>query len=273
MTSHRSLLVFSLALLPLLLATTALAAPPTADAVLDHLLAAAGGQEAFGAIAMLELRFDEEETKADGTSTTSSDRAYVSGPRLEHAHYDMNPEVVLGRTHDGAWATIKGEQDTRPQTPAMSSGSINRRLFAALLPFSLAQPGVTLGPPTEVRFEGTPAWSLDVTLPRSFFANPVMDSTWQLIVAQADLSLICLELRPPAEYVSAGAQGIRYRVLTTQKAAGCRIPAQVLAEAIDLEGVPTGGHRVTRVTATVHDSWDPALFLDPQKLAVINGDD
>lgn len=273
MTSHRSLLLFVLAAAPLLLPSTAAAAPPTADAVLDRLLAAAGGQKALGAVGMVELRFSDEETKADGTTTLTSDRAVVSGARVDHARYEMNSDVVLARNPDTSWATIAGELDTRPQTPMMSSGSINRRLFSALLPFSLGQSGVTLGPPRETRFEGTAAWVLDVTLPRSFFANPIMDTTWQLIVAQSDLSFLCLELRPPMEYVSAGAQGVRYRVLKTQRAGGAKLPAEILTEAVDVEGVPTGNHRVTRIAATAHERWDPALFIDPQRLALIEGDE
>ena len=273
MTSPRSLLPVLLAAVPLLLPSTAVAAPPTANAVLDRLLAAAGGQKALGDIGMLELRFTDEETKPDGTTTTSSDRAVVSGAKVDHARYEMGNDVVLARNPDTSWATISGQLDTRPQTPMMSTGSINRRLFSALLPFSLGQPGVTLSPPRETRFEGTPAWTLDVTLPRGFFANPIMDTTWQLVVAQSDLSFLCLELRPAMEYVNAGAQGLRYRLLKTQRAGAAKVPAEILTEAVDTEGVPSSGHRVTRIAATVHERWDPALFIDPQRLALIEGDD
>jgi hypothetical protein len=274
MTSPRSLLTLALAAAPLLLApVSSAAAPPTADAVLDRLLAAAGGQKALGAVGMVELRFADEETKADGTTTATSDRAVVSGGRVEHARYEMSSDVVLARNPDVSWATIGGELDSRPQTPMMASGSINRRLFSALLPFSLGQAGVTLGAPRETRFEGAAAWVLDVTLPRSFFANPIMDTTWQLFVAQGDLSFLCLELRPPMEYVNAGAQGVRYRVLKTQRVGGARIPAEILTEAIDVEGAPTGNHRVTRIAATAHERWDPALFIDPQRLALIEGEE
>jgi len=266
-------LVCCVAACMLLVPASSRAAAPTSTELLSKAIAAAGGQKALDALGVLEVRAEEEQTRADGTTTKSSTHAFVSGGKLQHLRLEEAGGWVLVRAGLSGWASQNGQADSRPQTPLMASGTVAQRMFPLLLPFSLGIDGVQLSEPTEATFEGKPAWRLGVTFPKGFFQNPILVTRWDLYLARTDLSLLSLEFRPSPEYARTGAEGVRYRVLTSQKVGGCSLPANLLTEGVDAEGGPSGHFRVTKVTAAVRGPWDPALFLSPQQLKEIEGEE
>ncbi len=257
----------------LALALPAMAAPPTAAELLERVLTAAGGQQAFAGLGVVELTVGDEETRLDGTTASGSGHAYASGAHLEHLRVEHSNGLVLVRGGGTGWATMNGQPDRRPQTPKMAMGTVTQSLFPLLLPFSLGMDGVTLGAVTEVTFDGAPAWRLEVSFAKDFFANPVLVTRWLVHVSRASGAVLAAEFQPAESLAHSGATGMRYRVLETQRVGACRLPAHVLAEGVDGNGAPTGQTRVSRVTAVVRGPHDPALFLSPDQLKAIDGED
>ena len=265
-------LVFAVALLS---AAGAHAAVPSAESAVARTLTAEGGADAFHKLGVLKLVVSENESTASGRTRQSTFTAYVSTIELSHLRLELSNGVVIVRNGGEGWATIKGKPDTRPQTPAMAVGTCNQRLFPLLLPFSVTMAGTSQSGVSEATFQGQPAWRLDLVFERNFFSSPVMNVTWQIYASKKDGSFLGAEFQPPLEYAAkAGAEGVRYRVLGTQKVGGVTLPSQVLMEGIDAKGNPNGHNRTVKIAATVHGPWDAALFMDPRKLeAIEEGDD
>lgn len=250
----------------------ALAAPPSADELLDGMLKAAGGIQAFRELGVLEIALNEEETAADGTQRSRLSTAYLDAKTLTDLRLDLPGEIVVARNGATAWATRAGAIDDRPQTAKMALATINQRLFPLLLPFSLTMEGVRLGQVRETSFEGEPAWVVAVTFADDFFVTPSMATTWYVHVRKGDGSLLTAEFFPPPGVREVRPEGIRYRVLKrTTIGAGAQLPVQVLLDGIDVNGAPTGHVRVTKMQIRVRGAFDPTLFLHPIQLEAIEG--
>lgn len=248
------------------------AAPPNADELLESMLEAAGGMEAFRELGVLEIALNEEETAADGTQRNRMSTAYLDAKTLADLRLDLPGEIVVARNGSTAWATRSGAIDDRPQTAKMAIATLNQRLFPLLLPFSLAMEGVQLGKVRETTFEGEPAWVMAVTFSDDFFVTPSMATTWYVHISKEDGSLLTAEFFPPPGVREVSAEGIRYRVLKrTTIGAGSQLPVQVLLDGIDVNGAPTGHVRVTRMQIRVRGPFDPTLFLHPIQLEAIEG--
>ncbi len=258
-------------LAPILLAATLVppafaAEPPAAKDLAARVVAAAGGQEAFAALGVLELDIHEEETTSEGTTRTADFTAYVDSARLDNLRLEMKDDVVLAATPGGGWASVKGKVDDRPQAPRMAAGTARQKLFPLLLPFSLAMDGISYGEVHGGEVEGTPVWYLTVTFQRMFFTSPLMSAPWYLTVRQSDDALLSAEFLPPTQFRNVKPEGVRYRYMKTSKLEGLTLPEQVLYEGIDAAYRPTNHFQVVKLATSVHGPTDPALFMNPDEL-------
>ena len=264
----RAMLIAVMLTIPL----PAFAAAPDADALLEGMLQAAGGREAFRELGVLEITLVEEETAADGSQRNRQSTAYLDAKTLTDMRLDLPGEIVVARNGSSIWATRSGAIDDRPQTTKMALATLNQRLFPLLLPFTLAMDGVRLGEVAETSFEGEPAWRMAVTFSDNFFVTPSMATTWYVHVAKSDGRLLAAEFFPPPGVRQVRSEGIRYRVLKrTTIGANAQLPVQVLLDGIDVNGAPTGHVRVTKMQVRLRGPFDPTLFLNPLQLEAIEG--
>ena len=257
---------FSLFLpLVLIAPAVAVAATPEPEEIVDRMIAAAGGK-AFAKLGVIELEIEEEETMSDGTQSKKAYTAYADTSNLMNLRLEMLGGVVLGRFGDEAWATKDGTLDERRQTPYMANGALNQRLFPLLLPFSLKMDGVRITGVEETSWEGRDAWVLTLPFIKGFFTSPVLNTTWHLIVARDDASILAVEFVPSAEFLKVETEGIRYRILKYQDVEGAQVPAWFLLDGISVDRRESGHVRVTKIKTLVRGPWEPALFMHPKRL-------
>ncbi|MCU0234624.1 MAG: hypothetical protein MUE90_11425 [Thermoanaerobaculales bacterium] len=252
-------------------AGTAAAATPTPEEVADRVLAALGG-DAFSVIGVLELAVDEEQTRNDGTTSRNRYTAWVDTANLQNARLQLPGEVVVARGGGEGWSTTKGVLDDRPQTPGMAARTLNQTLFPLLLPYSLRMEGVWVKEVAETTWEGRPAWALLVPFAKGFFMSPVLTTTWRVVVAKDDASVLAVDFLPSVEYQEVQPMGMRYRILKYDEVNGARVPSQILAVGMNLAGQESGATRLTRVTPKIYGPWDPRLFVNPQRLEALEED-
>jgi hypothetical protein len=133
--------------------------------------------------------------------------------------------------------------------------------------------GVRVGEARDTTLEDRKVWAISLPFSKGFFNSPVLSTTWLMVVAQDDYSILSLDFVPPPQYRDISSEGIRYRILKQQDVAGAMVPEQLLLAAINLVGQESGHVRVTKIKASVHGSWDPALFLSPPQLEALEKDD
>jgi len=182
---------------------------------------------------------------------------------------EMDNGVVVVRNGLGGWATIRGKVDPRPQSPRKASGSAAQRLVPLLLPFTVTLEGIGLQTPVSTTFEGEPAWKVPLSFVRNFFSTPITNPTWNLYVSKKDHSLIAAEYQPDAEYAEVAKEGVRYRVMRSTKVGGVTLPAQVMIEGIDKEGLPTSHTRISNLVIKKLDRVDATLFMHPSQVRAI----
>lgn len=259
--------------LPLILAVSAAAgaATPQPDEVVERVIAAVGG-DAFAAIGVLELAVDEEATRNDGTSSRNHYTAWVDTANLQNARMQLPGEVIVARGGGEGWSTTAGVLDDRPQTPGMAARTLNQSLFPLLLPYSLRMEGVWVKEVAETTWEGRPAWALLIPFAKGFFINPALTTTWRVVVAKDDASILAVDFLPGVEYQEVQPMGMRYRILKYDEVNGARVPSQILAVGMNLAGQESGATRLTRAAPTIHGPWDPRLFINPQRLEALDPD-
>jgi len=246
------------------------AGPPEAAALLDGMLQAAGGIQAFRDLGVIEIGLSEEETTADGTPHSRRATAYVDARTLSSLRLELPGDVVVARHGANGWSTRANAPDERPQASRMAVGTLNQRLFPLLLPFTLTMEGARLGAVNETSFEGVPAWRVAVSFPDGFFIAPSMATTWHLHVRKDNGALLAAEFLPPPSVREVRGEGVRYRVLKQAAiGSGAQVPVQVLLDGIDLHGSPTGHVRVTKMQFSVRGPFDPSLFLHPLELEAL----
>ena len=260
-------------ILPLTLAAPAVggAATPTPEEIVERMIAAVGG-DAFANLGVIELEISEEETKNDGTQSKRSYSAYADAGTLRNFRLELPPNLVLGRFGTARWATQNGVLDERPQTPSMVAGTLNQRLFPLLLPFSLKMEGVRISKVEETTWEGRDAWLLFLPFPKGFFSSPVLNTTWEMVVAKDDASILAVEFVPSPEYRKVETEGIRYRILKYEDVHGAKLGSWFLLNAISVNRQESGHVRVTKVKWSVRGPWEPALFMNPKELEAFDED-
>jgi len=246
---------------------------PAAETVVERAISAVETSSTLAQHDMLRLAIHEDETASDGTNKTKDLTAIIHGGRLENIRFELGGNISIALNNNVGWATIQGQVDTRPQTPRMAAGNIRQTIFPLMLPYSLRMDGVLLGLVTEGSFDGTPAWVIDVSFKPDFFTAPSMLTRWKVFVGRADNLVLGAEFLPPAEFHAVTDEGIRYRILKRQDVDGLNLPAQVLLDGIDLNGVENGHVRVTKITAQTVGALDLGLFINPNDAAKLDAGD
>ena len=259
--------------LPVLLAAPviAVAGTPEPGEIVDRVIAAAGG-EAFKKLGVLKLEIEQEETRNDGTSTKSSYTLFVDTAHLENQRIEYPGEVVVAHHGAGGWSTKGGKMDDRPQTSSMAKKALNQAVFPLLLPYSLKMEGVWAKEVREATLDGRKVWVLAVPFAKGFFSSPVLTTTWIMVVAQDDYSILTYEFIPPVQYQDVSPMGIRYRILKQQEVGGAKLAEQLLLIGINAAGMESGANRVTKIKASTHP-WDVTLFLSPAELETLEKED
>jgi len=260
-------------LLFLTLAATAAAADemPDPKEILEKMIAAAGG-EAFASLGILELEVTEEEIRNDGTQSGKSYKLFVDTSNLDNLRMEFPGEVVVAASKGGGWSTTANVLDDRPQVPKMARLTINQSAFPLLLPYSLQKEGVWLKEVRETQLNGRDVWVITLPFSKGFFASPVMETTWILVVAKDDYSIQSLEFAPAPAFADVSPVGVRYRVLKQKEIDGATIVEQMLAIGINSQYQESGANRVTKIAPKVRP-WDPTLFLSPAQLEALEKDD
>ena len=260
-------------LLPVLLAAPviSIAETPEPGEIVDRVIAASGG-EAFSKIGVLKLEVEQEETRNDGTSTKSSFTFYVDTVHLENQRIEYPGDVVVAHHGAGGWSTRGGEMDDRPQTSSMAKRTLNQTLFPLLLPYSLKMEGVWAKEVRETTLDDRKVWVVALPFAKGFFSSPVLTTTWIMVVAQDDYSILSYEFMPPVQYRDVSPTGIRYRVLKQQEVEGAMLAEQLLLIGIDGAGMESGANRVTKIKASTQP-WDATLFLSPAELEALEQED
>lgn len=244
---------------------------PDPGELVDKAIAAVGG-EGLDRLQVLRLAVSEEKTQNDGTASDNDYVAYVDMSDLKSMRQELAGGIVLGRTGDDAWATERGVFDERPQTPYMARGTLNQALFPILLPYSLKMDGVWVKEVGEIEWEGRPAWTLLIPFAKGFFVSPVLTTTWRVVVDKEDFSILGVDFLPPLELRNVQFMGVRYRILKYEDVEDVRIPSQVLAVGINLEGYESGATRITRIAPTAYGPWEAGLFVNPRRLEALEGE-
>ena len=259
-------------LLPVLLAAPviAVAETPEPGEIVDRMIAAAGG-EAFSKLGVLKLEVEHEETRNDGTSTKSSYTLYVDTAHLENQRIEYPGDVVVAHHGAGGWSTKGGALDDRRQTSSMAEKAVNQTAFPLLLPYSLKMEGVWVKEVRETTLHGRKVWLLALPFAKGFFTSPVMTTTWLMVVAQDDYSILSIEFIPPVQYRDISPAGIRYRILKRQELEGATLAEQLLLMGINAAAMESGANRVTKIKASTVP-WDAALFLSPAELDALERD-
>lgn len=255
------LLAASLIALPGLAA----AETPTANTIVDRAILAAELESTIAEHDMIQVAIRQEETTSDGTASVRDVTAVVHGAQLENARLELGEGTILVLNNSTGWAMMRGQLDTRVQTPRMAAGTIRQTLFPLLLPFSLRMGGVRLGAVTEGSFDGTPVWEISIDFTPEFFSAPSMFTTWKVFISRKDNLVLGAEFLPHVEYIAVIDEGIRYRYLKRQDTDGLSLAAQVLLDGIDVNGVENGHVRVTKMSSTTAGPLDLSLFIHPDE--------
>jgi hypothetical protein len=260
-------------LLFLTLAATATAADRIVDPqeILKKMIAAAGG-EAFAGLGILELEVTEEESRNDGTQSGKSYTLFVDTSNLDNLRMELPGEVVVAASKGGGWSTTANVLDDRVQIPKKARMTINQSVFPLLLPYSLQMEGVWLKEIRETQLDGRDVWVISLPFSKGFFVNPVMETTWILVVAKDDYSILSLEFAPAPRFADVSPVGVRYRILKQREIDGATIIEQLLATGIDSQYQESGANRVTRIASKAR-AWDPTLFLNSAQLEALEKDD
>jgi hypothetical protein len=262
---------------PLLFALV-LAIPPAAfgespgpKEIVDRMIAAAGG-ETFSQLGVLKLEVHEEQTRNDGTQTAKNYVLMVDTANLANLRMEYPNGTVVGASAAGGWGVENGVQDDRVQTPVMARKILNQTTFPLLMPYSLKMDGVWVSEARESTLDGRDVWVLAIPIGKGFFVSPVLTTTWLMVVAQDDYSILAFEFLPPVEFRKVSPVGVRYRILKLQEVEGAKIAEQILSVGISPQGQESGLVRVTKSKASVRH-WEPSLFLSPAQLEALEEDD
>jgi hypothetical protein len=245
---------------------------PTGQEIVKRVIAAAGGEE-FKSLGVIEFLVNEEEIRNDGTQSGKNFKLIVDTTNLNNLRMELPGEIVVGATQNVGWSTVSGALDDRPQMSTMARRSLNQMAFPLLLPFSLEMEGVWAKEVREhVTDDGREVWVLGFPFSKGFFMSPVLDTTWVLVVAKDDYSILSLEFAPAPAYQDVSPVGIRYRILKQKDLGGANVIEQLLAVGINSQYMESGSNRVTRIKSSVRTSRDITLFLSPAQIEAFEQD-
>jgi len=242
--------------------------PPEPEVLLQRMIDAVGG-DAFSKLGILKIEVSEEEIKRDGDTDVDGFVAYVDTADLGNLRMELPGDVVVARIGADGWSTTAGTLDERPQTPSMAYRALNQSLFKLLMPYSLQMEGVWIKEVLEVPWEDGTAWALLLPFTKGFFVSPVLETTWRVVVDKETSLILAYDFMPPYQYRDVENTGVRYGILAYQEIEGAKIPSRVIAVGLTLDEQEIGTYRVTKSELSIHDTWAPALFINPKRLEAI----
>ena len=247
---------------------------PQPDELVQKAIAAAGG-EAFSKIGVLKLEVSAEQILHEGSTKVETFTAYVdTASKLANLRIEYPGDVVVARVGANGWSTAGGVLDERPQTASMAYRTLNQTLFTLLLPFSLEMEGVWAKEVVETTWEGREAWALLLPFTKGFFVSPVLETIWRVVIDKETHAVLAADFMPPVRYREVEKVGVRYGILAHHEIEGAKIPAHILSVGLSLESQETGDYRVTKIKSSVwDDGWAPALFVNPQQLEALEGEE
>lgn len=244
------------------------AEPPEPEVLLKRMIDAVGG-DAFSKLGILKIEVSEEEIKKDGGTDVEGFVAYIDTADLGNMRMELPGDVVVARIGADGWSTTAGTLDERPQTSSMAYRALNQSLFKLLLPYALQMEGVWIKEVIEVPWEDKTAWALLLPFTKGFFVSPVLETTWRVVVDKETSLILAYDFMPPYQYRSVEDTGVRYGILAYQEIDGAKIPSRVIAVGLSLDEQEIGTYRVTKSELSIHDTWAPALFINPKRLEAI----
>ncbi len=259
-------------ILSMLTLATPVLATPSGEALVDLAIAAQGGETAFSKLGILQLEMSEQENLLSGEINKRASRAFVDSSNLTNLRLELGKDVVVARSGADGWALVQGKLDERIQSPRRALATTNQKLIPILLPFSLKGDGINYSNIIESSFGGEKSWLMTVNFVPNFFTSPSMNTAWRLHFSQESRKLLAAEVFPPAEYAKVLSEGMRYTVLRYKKINDVDLPAEILVDGIDANGIETGHTRIIRLETSIRGPFEPALFMHPTKLeALENG--
>ena len=247
--------------------------PAAALKVVDQAVRAAGGAEALAGLGILQAEIHNEEVTAKGEQHISDFTAWVNGGNVEQLRLQLNPQVLLVDNGKKSWAVVKGELDTRRQTPLMARMTLHDRLFPLLLPFSLEVEGIRATSVSRTTWEGDAVWKLTVEFPPNYFTTPILNTPWEIMVRRSDGRVVMAQLFAPEEYAKIGAEGMRYRFLGWATVGPVRLPSDLLIVGIDTNGAESGHVRTVKIRWKALGLPDEPLFMHPEDLEALDEGD
>jgi len=246
---------------------------PDVSRTVNRMIAANGGRAALHKLGVVKLTVQNEETTSDGKRHVSRDTLYVNLDGLGQMRLEMGNGVVMATSGQSSWAEIRGQLDSRRQTPMMVGKTLHTRAFPLLLPFSLEMPGVHVKEMEKAKFNGKPAKKLLIDFAPGFFLNPILNTTWEVLVRPADGRFLAAQLFPPEKYRKVMGEGTRYRVLKWHKVGQVELPADILTIGVSGAGEETGHVRTSKITIDVIGRPSKPLFLSPEKIRAFDEGD
>jgi len=160
------------------------ATPPTPEALLKRACDAAGGMKAFNDLGILAVAAKSEEVTQEGEVTSILRTTFFLAPGPVPGRFEFpEKKVVAGDDGSGGWAILDQKPDPRFATTFKVQRSLATTLFPVLLPFSLTWKGVGYqGDVKPAVINGRPVWQLAVELPRNFFENPQISTSWTVSI-------------------------------------------------------------------------------------------
>jgi hypothetical protein len=256
-----------------LVAATAAAETPSAEAIIASAIDAAVDEDAPVRHEMIRAAVREEETTSDGKTNVREFSLLLYGEHLQSARLELDPDINVISHNGKGWATIHGQLDTRANAERLASGTVRQKIFPLILPFSLELGGLRPGKVTQTTFDDRPAWAVEVTFDQLFFASASMATPWTLYFDRENHRVLGAEFYPPEDLRGPGAEGVRYRILTREKIGDLSLPGQILLDGLDFNGIENGHVRVTKISYSDAGSFDPTLFIDPATLEKLDAGD
>ena len=94
-----------------------------------------------------------------------------------------------------------------------------------------------------------------------------MGAEWRVFFDQKTSEVLAAEYLVPADLRAPGrGEGARIRILTRRDVDGISLPAQILTDGIDANGVENGHVKVTKIEHTSVGPFDPTVFMHPEEL-------
>jgi len=242
------------------------ATPPTPEALLKRACDAAGGMKAFNDLGILAVAAKSEEVTQEGEVTSILRTTFFLAPGPVPGRFEFpEKKVVAGDDGSGGWAILDQKPDPRFATTFKVQRSLATTLFPVLLPFSLTWKGVGYqGDVKPAVINGRPVWQLAVELPRNFFENPQISTSWTVSIDRSTGAVV----RADSPFTDLGkgvtADGMRFTWREPVKVGGVTLYKEQKLTGLDEVGQEKVHNRLDHMQYRLLPAADAAkLFANP----------